>query len=103
MKSIVEPLVRYNGEERVNTTADDEKFYNTLKERIGRFFKDSNISPTFSWQMVAKSMAILGGLGLSWFAAFMCNIPFALSFAASLAYGFFAAECGMSIMHDANH
>jgi fatty acid desaturase len=101
--SIVSPLVRYRGE-KASSSAKDEEFYTVLKQRVGRYFKENNLDPTFSWQMLAKTFAVLTTLGASYYAAFWStDMPFAFSFGAALLYGFAAAEVGTCIQHDANH
>jgi hypothetical protein len=53
--------------------------------------------------MLPKSILVIAGYILFYYLTFFGPPSFALSFLFALAMGYFAAQIGLSIQHDANH
>lgn len=91
-------------EQDVLVYGDEGGFYRELKKRVQAKFKETGKHPRFHPEMLIKSALILAGVALTWYGAYFA-FPgcLALSFLCAVGLGFFRAEVGMSIQHDANH
>lgn len=82
----------------------DKEFYQCLQRRVRNYFKENKINPRVSAEMYVKCLVILVGLGLGAYGAFFYSFSnFLWSIVCAVLLGFFTAEVGLSIMHDANH
>ncbi|CAD7699395.1 unnamed protein product [Ostreobium quekettii] len=82
----------------------DKEFYECLKQRVGKYFKDNKLNPRFSIEMYVKFATIMVCLALVTYGAFFYPFKsFLSSFICAVGLGFFSAEVGLSIQHDANH
>lgn len=83
--------------------AGNELFYSTLKERVEAYFVKHKVNRRFHPHMLPKSLLVIAGYLLFYYLTFFGPPSFALSFLFALAMGYFAAQIGLSIQHDANH
>jgi fatty acid desaturase len=86
-----------------NDDVSENSFYNTLKARVEAHFKSKKINPRNHPAMVIKSFVILFSYAASFYFTFFGSTNMWLKTLAAASMGFFAAEFGMSIQHDANH
>lgn len=95
--------------EKIVMYQDDSEFYTTMKRRVEAHFKKHNKDPRFHPEMYAKSAIILAMVLLSWYVAFFVSAKLETAFSplvaflAAVSFGFWRAEVGVSIQHDANH
>lgn len=80
-----------------------EPFYLTLKERVEAYFEKNKVNPRVHPNMLPKSILVIAGYMLFFYITFFGLQSFALSVLSALAMGYFAAQIGLSIQHDANH
>eukprot|EP00793_Prasinoderma_coloniale_P000441 PRCOL_00005426-RA len=83
---------------------DEGGFYRELKKRVAAKFRATGKNPRYHPEMLIKSFVILAGVAASYYGTYWA-MPgrFAASLACAVLLGFFRAEVGMSIQHDANH
>ncbi|XP_002988231.2 acyl-lipid (8-3)-desaturase [Selaginella moellendorffii] len=81
----------------------EEKFYTTLKERVESFFDKFKLDARVHPHMFLKSALIFVGLTFCYYTTFYRQQHFLFSLFSAAGMGFFIAEIGLSIMHDANH
>ncbi|XP_078367830.1 uncharacterized protein LOC144651734 [Oculina patagonica] len=79
-------------------------FYNTLRERVRKHFKDTNQDPKRSGWMWLRHFIVPTMVVLTWFAQlFLAPYNFFLACVAAALSGWFSALCCMVNVHDASH
>jgi len=78
-------------------------FFATLRQRIDLYFKENNLSKHYNYQMVVKTIILLGAYIIPFVLLLIFQPPIVIALLIWLVMGFAKAGIGMSIMHDANH
>ncbi|KAK9809846.1 hypothetical protein WJX72_000310 [[Myrmecia] bisecta] len=82
---------------------EEGQFYTVLKKRVEKYFRENKLNPRATGLMYLKATTILAGLAVSYYGTFFAFNSAVASILCSMALGFFMAEIGVSVMHDANH
>lgn len=98
-KYCIGEMVEDNKHKSYYDDLEKDEFYNVLKERVVKVFKDKGIhyKGETNKEMYIKTLIIMVGYILSCY--FMC-MGYYLG---SIFTGVFSAEIGMSVMHDGSH
>eukprot|EP01024_Parvocaulis_polyphysoides_P039727 TRINITY_DN35947_c0_g1_i2.p1 TRINITY_DN35947_c0_g1~~TRINITY_DN35947_c0_g1_i2.p1 ORF type:complete len:473 (-),score=40.98 TRINITY_DN35947_c0_g1_i2:268-1686(-) len=80
------------------------KFYDILKSRAEKYFRDNKLDPQSSLSVYIKSIIIMLSILVSQYGAFYVDFQNpVIKYICAMILGAFFAEVGVSIMHDANH
>jgi len=89
------PKVTFNNEKRI--------FFNTLNERVERYFKDRNLKKTGNPKLYLKSIILLAVTAGSYVALLTAHLHPAIAAMLCGVFGIAQAGVGFNVMHDANH
>jgi len=84
-------------------TGEEIRFFQTLRERVERYFEERNLSKNANTAMVVKTIVLISAYVLPFVAILTLPMSFGVSLLLWLVMGWAMAGIGMSIMHDANH
>ena len=82
---------------------DKSPFFTVLKTRVDKYFNDNGMSKHANATMVIKTMVLLSGYILPFFALLYFTPSLGFSMMLWFIMGLSLAGIGMSVMHDANH
>src|ERR1043165_312130 len=79
------------------------EFFSVLRKRVDAYFTDRNISKHWNRKMAIKSIILLSGYLLPFFAIIILQPSMAVNLSLWALMGISLAGIGMCVMHDANH
>lgn len=91
------------GEALTDYASDGKGFYEAMRTRVDKYFKDTKRNPRVTAGLYIKSLMIFATIAATYWGAFYhcTSMPVCLLLASVL--GVAMAEVGVSVMHDANH
>lgn len=88
---------------KITFDAKGSSFFNTLKEKVDRYFSEQQLDPTGSRKLYVKSsILVVSALSLYCLLVFF-NLPIVLAIGACALLGFNLAAIGFNIMHEGGH
>jgi len=82
---------------------DDKRLYSEIREQVGAYFKQNKISPHANEKMILKTLTLIGGFFIPYFAILFVPMTTMTMWLLTVVMGLSVAGIGMSIMHDACH
>ncbi len=92
----MQPTVRFSRK-------DPEQFFQTIRERVNRYFEDNNIRKTGNLKMYTKTGAMLAIYFIPFIIILSQVLPSWVGLFLYLIMGLGLSGIGLSVMHDANH
>ncbi|MES0489317.1 MAG: acyl-CoA desaturase [Leptospirales bacterium] len=80
-----------------------DKFYDDLKKRVNKYFKDNNLSKKANLQMYINTLVLFSITYASYFLILFGGFSWPIMLFFVFTMGFGVAGCGMGFMHDGSH
>jgi len=82
---------------------DDENLYSEIKEKVGAYFKQNNLSTHANGLMILKTITLISAYFIPYFIILLAPVPTMGMWLLAVVMGLAVAGIGMSVMHDACH